>query len=84
MQLRVLLRMVGLSLDDLTVFGIPRLQLLAYCQFIFLLTLIYFLLLSIAVPNMHGAQRDKSYFKSRNLDGGAPSFSGINMDLGWR
>ena len=38
----------------------------------------------LAVTNMHGAQRGKSYFKYINLDGRTPIFASLNMDLVWK
>ena len=35
----------------------------------------------LAVTNMHYTQRVISSFKSRNIDGRTPSFSGRNMDF---
>ena len=79
---------MGLILYELTGVDLLILELLDYCQFPSLWTLIF---LSFAlhfllffVSNMHYAQRGTSYFKSRSVYCRNPSFSSLNMDLVWR
>ena len=76
-----------LLLDDMNVIGIRRLQLLVYCQFCPCWTLIFYLLLCIALSFMFQKwlmKKEAHHTSSlENIYGSTHSFSNVNMDFGW-
>ena len=60
----------------------PGLLKVSFLMYLYLFPFVrHFLIL--AVTNMHDLQRVTSYLKSRNIDGRAPGFASLNMDLVW-